>query len=221
MFHALPRAGSNMANLIVQCGSVVVALTIEQLWLGTRIRAAELACLLAILSGVVFALTPRSLPQFAPRQLRRGAMLAALAALGQGSGAVLSRRAFGMADASEFPIDPGSAAFQRVLGGLLFAGVAFVVARGVQPVTGPLSPDIRRAWPWVLANALTGPVLGVTCLQWALRTTPAAIVQSIVALAPLATAPLAMAAGESLPRRRYFVGASIAVLATMTLAWLR
>ena len=31
------------------------------------------------------------------------------------------------------------------------------------------------------ANALCGPVLGVACFQWALRSTPAGIVQPIVA----------------------------------------
>ena len=36
-----------------------------------------------------------------------------------------------------------------------------------------LTAGVIAAGPWILANALTGPVLGVTCFQWALRTTPA------------------------------------------------
>jgi drug/metabolite transporter (DMT)-like permease len=63
----------------------------------------------------------------------------------------------------------------------------------------------------VLGNALTGPVLGVTCFQWALRTTPAGIVQPIVAAAPLLTIPLAAAMEGARPRATYYVGAVLAV----------
>jgi drug/metabolite transporter (DMT)-like permease len=68
------------------------------------------------------------------------------------------------------------------------------------------------ATPWVLANALTGPVLGVTCYQWALRTTAAAIVQPIVAAAPLLTIPFAAWLENGRVRKTYYVGAVLAVI---------
>jgi drug/metabolite transporter (DMT)-like permease len=69
----------------------------------------------------------------------------------------------------------------------------------------------------VLANTLAGPVLGVTCFQWALSMAKAGIVQSVVATAPLITAPVAWRFGESVPRLRYFAGAMLAVAGTVGL----
>jgi drug/metabolite transporter (DMT)-like permease len=221
MFHALPRAGSNVANLVVQCGSAVAALVTAWVWLGERLEVAELIAIAAILAGVILGTAPRSFPQLTLHQLKLGAALAALSALGQGAGTVLSRKAFATARAAGLDLDPGTATFERLLGGLLVALVAWLVIRSARLATTTETPhtDSGRAWPWVFANTLTGPVLGVTCLQWALSTTPAGIVQSIVATAPLLTAPLALGLGEALPRGRYFAGAILAVAGTIVLWW--
>lgn len=221
MFHALPRAGSNVANLVVQCGSAVAAFVIAWAWLGEQLRGAELAALTLILAGVILGTAPRSFPQLTPRQIRLGAGLAAFSALGQGAGTVFSRRAFAALHATGLGIDPGSATFERVLGGLVVALIAWLVIRNAGLATETPRRAFGPAWPWVVLNTLTGPVLGVTCLQWALSTTPAAIVQSIVAAAPLLTAPLAFGLGEALPRGRYFAGAIVAVAGTIALWWLR
>jgi len=263
MFHSLPRAGSNLSTLTVQCGSVAVALVGEWLWLGTAPTPPQLVCIGAILVGVLLGLAPGGLPQFEPRQLRLGAALAALSAVGQGAGQVLSRKAFLVARGLGSPVDPVTAAFERGVAGVLVAllavGVVWAWRRRVRDVArsenGPdtllrqgsegrarsdpadgrggcasapapqpsafsvQSSVFLRAWPWVVLNALTGPVLGVVCLQWALRSTPAGVVQSVVALAPLLTAPLAWRLGEAVPRARYFAGAGLAVVATAGLFW--
>jgi drug/metabolite transporter (DMT)-like permease len=223
MFHALPRAGSNVANLVVQCGSAVAALVFAWTWLGETLHATELFAIVAILAGVIVGTAPQGFPQLTALQLRLGAMLAALSALGQGAGTVFSRKAFAVARAEGLGIDPGTATFERVLGGLLVALVAWMIIRGMRlaATTEPRSYITGRAWPWVLANTLTGPVLGVTCLQWALSTTRAGIVQTIVATAPLLTAPLAFGLGEALPRGRYFAGAIVAIFGTAALWWVR
>jgi len=51
--------------------------------------------------------------------------------------------------------------------------------------------DWRKGWKWVLGNGLAGPVLGVSCYQWALMTEKTSIVLPIVATTPLAVMPLA------------------------------
>jgi drug/metabolite transporter (DMT)-like permease len=64
-----------------------------------------------------------------------------------------------------------------------------------------------------LGNALTGPILGVTCFQWALRTTPAGLVQPIVAIAPLLTVPFAIRIERAAsPRLSYYAGAILAII---------
>lgn len=208
MFQSLPRLGSNLSTLIVQCGSAIVAAAAEWLWLGTRLSLAQTVCAALTLTGIVIGLLPRSLPRVSPEQWTAGVAWALLSALGQGVGAVISRKAFATAAAWHEIVDPGSAAYQRVLGGLLVAAVVMLIVSRRRPTSPPLP---ERAWPWVTANALTGPVFGVTCFQWALRTTPAGIVQPIVAAAPLLTIPFAAWLEGSRPRRTYYVGAVLAV----------
>lgn len=220
MFHALPRAGSNLANLVVQCGSAVTALMMEWIWLGSALTPAQLVCVALILAGVIIGLAPRSFPTLPAAAVRRGATLAILSALGQGCGAVLSRRAFLAARESGAFVDPGTATFERVAGGLLIGAIGWVAIRWIRRAPEPATAT-GPAWPWVCANTLSGPILGVTCMQWALSTTPAGIVQPIVAMAPLFTAPLALGLGEALPRGRYFAGTVLAFIATVVLWRLR
>jgi drug/metabolite transporter (DMT)-like permease len=211
MFQSLPRLGSSLSTLIVQCGSALVALTVEWAWLGTRLTAAEGACVALTLAGIVIGLLPGSLPRASAQDRAEGVVWAGLSALGQGVGAVISRKAFATAAVWGERIDPGTAAYQRVLGGLLVAAVVVLAARAFARRGGPEVRQPGPAWPWVGANALTGPVLGVTCFQWALKTTPAAIVQPIVAAAPLLTIPFAALLEGTRPRPRYYLGAALAV----------
>lgn len=240
MFQALPRLGSPLAMLIVQCGSALIAAAGEWLWLGTPLTFTQLAFVLVTLLGVALGLLPRGLPNVSAAALRTGAAWAFLSAASQGCGAVLSRKAFSVAILAREQVDPPTSAYQRALAGLAVAalavGIGWLVnqatrgARFGEPASpafprptatrlpgepGATSPQPRtvtaRAWPWVFANALCGPVLGVTCFQWALSTTPAGIVQSIVATAPLATIPLARWLEPSRPRAIYYAGAILAV----------
>lgn len=217
MFQSLPRLGSNVSTLIVQCGSAVVAASVEWLWLGTTLTALQLAAAGLTLVGVAIGFLPAGTTQTDPLVWRAGIAWASLSALGQGVGAVMSRKAFAFTASVHEKIDPGTAAYQRVLGGLAVALLALWLTR--KRVEAPRATT--TAWPWVAANALTGPVLGVTCFQWALRTTPAGIVQPIVAAAPLLTIPFAMLLEGARPRATYYAGAVLAVLGVAALLTLR
>lgn len=229
MFHALPRIGSNLAMLIVQCGSAVAAALVEWLWLGTRLTTAQVALAALTLGGVIMGLVgpiasagARRAPAFAV-----GAMLAAVSAAAQGGAAVLSRKAFAVVHGQGFFIDGATSAYQRVLGGLAVGTVAllFVWFRPEAEGRSASAPEGTPApvaalppWTWVVFNTLLGPVFGVTCFQWALRSTPAGIVQSIVATAPLLTVPIARALEHSRTTPRYWIGAVLAVLGAAGLA---
>jgi len=227
MFHALPRIGSNLAMLIVQCGSAVAAALIEWLWLGTRLSAAQAALAALTLAGVSVALLGPIGPS---RPLSRagitgGVVLAVISAIAQGTGAVLSRKAFGVLHAHGFFMDGATSAYQRVLGGLAVGTFALLVVRwwpaaGDRPVpeVEPAPAAALPAWIWVVLNTLLGPVLGVTCFQWALRAAPAGIVLPIVATAPLLTVPIARALEHSRPTPRFWLGAVLAVAGAAGLA---
>lgn len=208
MFESLPRLGSNLSTLIVQCGSAVAAAAIEWGWLGTRLTGVQIAAAAATLAGVIIGLLPRSLPRVSPAQWLAGVTWAGVSAAAQGAGAVFSRKAFAVAHAAGTAVDAGTAAYERSLGGLVVAAAALTViaSRGLEPVRNG-----RAAPPWVLANALAGPILGVTCYQWALRTTPAGLVQPIVAAAPLLTIPFAAWLEGGRPRAPYYAGGVLAV----------
>jgi len=218
MFQSLPRLGSSLSMLVVQCGSAVFAAGCEWSWLGTRLSPGQMVCVTVTLVGVTVGLLPRSLPKIQPAEWGAGLAWAVLSAAGQGAGAVLSRKGFMLTRELHESIDPGSAAYQRALAGLLVAAVALLfVALRPEKTTRPS----EGAWPWVTVNALTGPILGVVCYQWALSSTPAGIVQPIVAASPLLTIPFAAQLEHTWPRPLYFAGTALAVTGVTGLLLLR
>ncbi len=76
----------------------------------------------------------------------------------------------------------------------------------------------RISGKWIVFNALAGPTLGVSCYQWALKTTPSAVVLPIVALSPLVVMPFARWLEQERPSRRSMFGAVIAVAGAGALA---
>ena len=214
MFQALPRLGASLSMLIVQCGTVWVAAGSERVWLGTQLTAVQWGLAALTVLGVGIGLAPASWPRLERGVWRSGVAWAFVSAFGQGLGAVISRKAYAVAHLAHAVPDPGTAAYQRVLGGITVAALAagWVAWSGrVRPDTRPAVATLRASWPWVAANALTGPVLGVACYQWALSSTPAGIVQPVVAASPLLTIPFALWLEGRRPRGLYYAGALLAV----------
>jgi drug/metabolite transporter (DMT)-like permease len=109
---------------------------------------------------------------------------------------------------------------------LFVGGVTLLVVKRreiVAQVTHSAPPRLpeaekwRRAWPWVLANSFAGQTLGVTCYQWALKTTCSGLVLAIVATTPLVVIPFAsIVEGEKIETRSV-VGGLIAVAGAILL----
>jgi drug/metabolite transporter (DMT)-like permease len=79
----------------------------------------------------------------------------------------------------------------------------------------------QRLWPWVLANSLAGQTLGVTCMQWALETTPTGIVTAVIAITPIILLPMTrIVEGEKIGIRS-LIGALIAVAGVIGLTFWR
>lgn len=231
MFHALPLIGSNLSMLIVQCGSAVAAALVEWLWLGARLSAAQAGLAALTLIGVIIglaALPPvvmraRSAATGIPARFVLGISFAVVSAVAQGVSAVISRKAFALLPDHGLSMDAATSAYQRALGGLAVGALALLIVgwRRVGPPTGSVEMVPAAAlppWTWVIFNTLLGPVFGVTCYQWALRSTPAGIVLPIVATAPLLTVPISRALERSRPTPRYWIGAALAVLGAAGLA---
>ncbi len=218
LFGALPRIGPRLAILLTQCLAAPMAAFVEWAWLGTTLRTVDLACAGVILAGVAIALAPDRGMDVDRRTFWIGALFGVGSALGQAGGAVLSRKANEVAELANFPIDGGTAAYQRILGGILMTAVAFVIFRPAAPVEKAAQAERwRRGWPLVLANALAGPTIGVACYQWALRTTASGIVLPIVATSPLVTIVLSFFIDRLRPTRRAVLGGLVAVAGAVAL----
>lgn len=230
-FQALPRLGSRRTVLLVQCFTAPFAALIEWLWLGTKLNGTEIICVGVILAGVAVALVPGDHAKIPNRELRLGIVFSVMAALGGALGAVLSRKAYALAHAAGEHVDPGSASYQRLLGGILVAGALLLAVkwRSAQAHGGVFENRTWQAsgekwgriWPWVLANSLAGQTLGMSCFQWAIERTPTAIVTAIVATTPIALLPMTRWMDREKIGIRPLAGASIAVAGVIGLTLAR
>jgi len=220
-FQALPRLGSRRTVLLTQCLTAPLAALIEWLWLGTKLNGAEIICVAIILVGVALALAPGDHLKISARDWKIGLVAGGFAALGGALGAVVIRKGYAAIQATGLSVDAGTTGYQRVLGGILIPTIALFIfkwrsAHAHGPAFAGDTLQIsrnkwRRLWPWVLANALAGQTLGVTCMQWALQTTQAGVVTAIIATTPIVLLPLTrIVEGEKIGFRA-LIGALIAV----------
>jgi drug/metabolite transporter (DMT)-like permease len=230
LFQALPRIGSRLSVLIIQCFSALSAAAVEWMWMGTKLTAWQIVACATILAGVALALAPGKHLNATRQTLMAGIGFGLLAALGNGMGAVLSRKAYAVAAAAHQNIDGATGGYQRLIGGLFVAGICLLAVRRREVAaqfTDPESPKWpkaekwRRAWPWVLANALVGQTLGVTCYQWALKTTPTGLVLAIVATTPLVIIPVACKFEGEKVEARSIAGGLVAVAGVVLLLFVR
>lgn len=212
LFLAYVRIGARLTILLNLCTAPLWSAALERVWLGTRLSPTQLLAGAVILSGVAIALAAR--PSTAVRGSRLAGVLCGLVAgCGQGLGAVISRKAFEVADASGFALNGFSAAAQRVAGGcltaLLFVAVLAMVGR---THSRPRETTTRsRAWAWLAATTLCGPVLGVSAFQWSLLTLPAGVTTALTATSPVAMIPLVMWLDRERPPLLSVAGSCVAV----------
>jgi drug/metabolite transporter (DMT)-like permease len=214
LFESLPRLGSRLTILLIQCSSTPFAAIIEYFWLGTKIGLMQLMFGGIILVGVAMALKPANNVKIPRELLIPGVLFATLAGLGNAFGAVLSRKGFASAATAGHYIDGGTTAYQRLIGGLFIAGIWLLLLKrkdmGTKE-TASIPGKWKKVWVWVLANALAGQTFGVTFYQIALKTAPTAVVLPITALTPLVLIPLTRYFENERPHPRSIIGGIIAV----------
>lgn len=225
LYFALSRLGSRLTILLTQALAAPIGALIEWLWLGTALSSVEILWGAGILGGVALALVPRDNAHIEPQKLASGIGWGLVAALGQGLGAVLSRRAFAVSQANGLLIDGGTAAFQRVTGGILVVAAAWYLTRNRPDERAlPFLRD-RLAKPRFLAllaaSSLFGPVVGVACYQQALATAPSGLVMLVVALSPVVIIPFSWWLEGDRPRPRSLLGGALAVACAIGLATAR
>ncbi len=229
LFLAYERIGSRLAVLLNLCLAPVFATTIEWLWLGNRLTPREIAAAVVILAGVAVALrSGRGRTRAAELQGRFsvGILAAIVAGFGQGVGAVISRKANEVEQAIGIDINGISEAGQRVVAGVLVAGITAWAWQRWRPAR--LRPEITGAnrrtitFAWLAMAALTGPVIGVSCFQQALSSMGSGgLVLAVVSLTPIVLMPMAWWVEKDRPTLLSLVGAVVAVTGVILLNWLR
>jgi len=234
LYQALPRLGPRLTALLMQCLAAPFAALAEWLWLGTTLSRPQIAAGFVILLGVAVAVAPKDHLHVPRGLLIGGLVFGVVAALGQGLGAVVSRKAYAAVGLAGASIDGLTAAYQRILGGVVFA-VPFTLWVHLHRKQRTLADDEARSpavpvgrarrwhagWGWVVLNSLAGPTLGVGCYQWALATQPSGVVLPIVATMPIVVIPFAYFLEGDRPTARSFVGGVLAVVGAVALALIR
>lgn len=223
LFTAYERIGSRLTILLNLCLAPLFAMVLEWLWLGNAVGPRVVICALLILTGVAMAIRPNA-KSFAKVPLRGnfwvGILAALIAGFGQGTGAVFSRKAETVALALGASGSGITAAFQRVVAGLLFSAAAVLLIRlfgSRKEWETWRTPLNRKVVPWLLGAALFGPVIGVSCFQWALQSLESGVVLAVVALTPIVMMPLAYFTEGDRPSPLSLAGALVAVAGVVLL----
>lgn len=240
LFLAYYRIGARLTILLNLCLAPVFGAVGEYLWMGQKVTTPEMTCIAIIVAGLVLALRPddKHPASVQPGMVGAGVCFAVVAGMGQGLGAVISRFADAMAVTAGVEmhgIGGGlSQAFVRTLGGLVVAFLCYAAykwgtSRLKKVVPGLTdrpdaprrsrrlsdavkNPGRHRFLPfWLMGAALTGPVLGVSCFQWALQSQKSAIVLAITATSPLIVMFLARAFEKERTSPLALLGALISV----------
>ncbi len=217
LYEGLPLLGARLSSLLVQCLAAVFGAVIEWMWLGTQLSLAQIGAGAVILAGVAVALAPREHVHRERRQVVAGVLWGVLGGLGQGGGAVLSRKGYQVTQLAGQTLDGGSAAYQRIVGGVGVA-LAFFIWLQWRGNGGQRPPGAwRKAVPWIVLNAVAGPVVGVACYQWALGIAPSGVVLPIAATVPLAVMPFSYVLEGDRPSARSLIGSAIAIAGVVAL----
>ena len=221
MFSSLHRIGPRLTMLLTHCLAALIATAVAWAWFGDSLGWSDILCAFVILGGVVLALAPDHGSRVPCRTFWIGVLFGIGSALGQGIGAVLSRKAFFAAEEIGVSVDGGTAAYERIVPGLL-VGLAFMIYMRRKKPEPSAAPGVwPRAWLWMIANALAGPSVGVACFQWGVATMKPGILMPIVATVPVVTQFIAWVVNGQRPTARTIIGGIIAVAGVTALFLLR
>lgn len=213
-FYALDDLGPRRTLLMGVLAPPLAAI-IALLSIGETITLLAWMSIFITAAGVAWVITERQVEQVEhPAHLKRGVIIALLAALTQAGAIVLSRAALADTDVTGL----FSAAVRMVAG----VAVLFIF----WPIRLRLTPTRKmNAKPWhsrllltVLLAAAMGTFLGIWLQQIAVKHAPAGITQTLLATSPIYVLPIVAAMGERVSIRAV-LGAIVALSGTAVLVW--
>jgi drug/metabolite transporter (DMT)-like permease len=217
LFLAYARLGSRLTILINWCSAALFAAAGDWWMRGQGLLLPQWVAVAAIMAGLVVALWPAG--EGRRRHPFSGVLFALIAGAGMGAGTVLSGQVNDAAHSLGLEIHGISQAFQRSTAGVTAAIVAFLF---VKYLPAGRKEDRTKQWKhkpfWLISTALFGPVIGVSCYQWALlELESSAIVVAIAATSTLLVIPLARMVEKDIPGARQLAGTLLAAAGVIAL----
>ncbi|MCP5463796.1 MAG: DMT family transporter [Deltaproteobacteria bacterium] len=189
---------ARLGMTLVQCLAAPFAILIEVRFLGVSLSAFEYLSIVLILTGVFFAVRPKTMPHLPVRQVVVGFILAVFGAFVQGASSVLSRYAYQQGALLGLELPGFQTAYYRVLGGTCFIIFYFLVVKAFETRLPEVlatrqrsATQIKNGIPALLFLVLFGPCMGVTFNQLAFSSTDASLVLPVIATVPVFMIPLA------------------------------
>ena len=203
-FEALNCLGARRA-LVLESIAPPLAAVMALVFLQERLAVGAWLGIALTIAGVTWVVVERTHETLQPQQkLWRGTGFGLLAALGQASGAVLSRAAL-----AGTTIDPlWSSLIRLVAGGMVLLVWLLLQRRTLQELKPLRSP---RFLIILTCTAFASTYLAIWLQQISLKYTAAGIAQSLSATSPLFVIPVAIALGEKVSLRA-IVGVLIAIV---------
>ena len=209
-FHALNKIGDAQSILIAETLAPVLTALLAMAWIGEWLSWQQwLAVALVVISvDVIVKIHKRAaLTLFSPT----GYVYAALAALCQAVGAVISRDVL-----TSFEIDAFNASLIRLLGGLLIICLLMVVTRQHWL---PTTTDKGKTWRLFTLAVFIGTFMALTLQMLAFSHTKAAIAQTLLAASVLLSLGIGWLLGDRISRN-VAVWSALAVAGIAMLVWL-
>ena len=202
MYKAFQLIGARLTMVIMSIGPAVNAL-LAYIFLQEVLSGWGIVGILITLCGILLVVTERSPAQ--ETILKSGVVFACLAALGQGGGILLAKKAFAVG-----PIHGIVAALIRMSAGLIFLLPPMILAgRYSQPLATLLQK--KKVIRLLLAGSFLGAFLGVTLSQVAVANTKVGVASTLLAMPPVMMLPMIKILKKDSLSWKAIVGACIAV----------
>jgi len=208
LFRAYVLIGSRLTTLLMVLAAPFGAIC-SLFMIGETLTPLKITGMIVALAGVAWVCAERNENDTTPHHhVTIGTILGIIAAFGQGLGGVLTK--IGAGDLNAFEVTQ-----IRVLAGVAGFLVAIPAMQRISDVVNATRRPV--AMGFLIAGAVAGPVLGVSCYNLALVRIPVGIVGTIAAMVPVVIIPFAIFFKREKVSSRAIFGAMIAVIGVVLL----
>jgi drug/metabolite transporter (DMT)-like permease len=217
MMSAYARLGARITSLMINALAAPIAAVLGWLTLAEHPTLLQGLVMAGIIASVALVLRPRA----SDRADLLGLCCAVGSAVAFAGASVMSRIGFTEAAAAGTPFHWLDSTIVRVVAGVVLCVAAFAIAGRFAQSWRDGPARWRAAMPWLAANAVLGPCLGLGLYQWALSTTTAAEAHAVIAVLPVFVLVLTWMLGEERPDRWAIIGTLLSVTGVVALAVMR